>query len=231
MYHCPLDNFKAATLEEFDDYMNRIHEMNVFEGPLDGDDPEVTEVTPVFTDTTWHRLTSKLNHLLKYATEHRGLIPRVIRAINEKCKKEPLRALCKFGDERVLVEFFLEVMSRLNVRCTWIRSVKVATPPVKSLTVEFKYSDGAMPITTSHTDVRHIKHCRPNESVTMSFPVPRHFEWGELPPLDQHNVMVFLEDLQEDAPPVPVGSDDEESEGDQDVDAYAEEELEEGEEH
>ena len=54
VYHCPLDNFKAATLEEFDDHMNRIHEMNVFEGPLDGEDPEVTEVTPIFTDATWH---------------------------------------------------------------------------------------------------------------------------------------------------------------------------------
>lgn len=234
VYHCPLDMFKAATLEELDNHMKRCHEMNVFEGPLDGEDPEVTEVTPIFTDATWHKLTSKLDRLIKQGEEQRGLVPRVVRAINEECKKEPLRALCKFDDDRVLVEFFLEVMSRLNVRCTWIRSVKVATPPVKSLTVEFKYSDGAMPITTSHTDVRHIKHCRPNESVTVSFPVPYHFEWGELPPPDEHNVMVYLEDLQ-DAPPVV----DEESEGeevevevDQEVDAYAEEEIEEeGEEH
>ena len=217
VYHCPLDNFKAATLEEFDDHMNRIHEMNVFEGPLDGEDPEVTEVTPAFTNTTWRKLTSKLDHLIKNGEAQRGLVPRIIRDINDECKKEPLRALCKFDDERVLVEFFLEVMSRLNVRCTWIRSVNVATPPVKSLTVEFKYSDDAIPITTSHTDVRHIKHCRPNESITMSFPVPYHFEWGELPPPDEHNVMVFL------APVV-----DEESDDDQDVDAYAEEEAEEG---
>lgn len=49
----------------------------------------------------------------------------------------------------------------------------------------------------------------------MSFDVPRHFERGDLPPLDQHHVMVFLEPC-----------DRQEAEVDQDVDAYAESEEE-----
>ena len=49
----------------------------------------------------------------------------------------------------------------------------------------------------------------------MSFDVPRHLERGDLPPLDQHHVMVFLEPC-----------DRQEAEVDQDVDAYAESEEE-----
>lgn len=136
--------------------------LNVFEGRPE--DSEVTEVTPVFTNTTWGKLTSKLSHLIDNAEAQRvALGPQrvalgpIVR--DEKLAYEPLRALCKFDDERVLVEYFLEISYRLNARCTWIRSVKVATPPVKCLSMEFGYCDYA------HHNITH--RCQANQALSV----------------------------------------------------------------
>ena len=216
VYHCPLDDVKVATLEELDEHVTQAHGAHAFRGPLEGDDPEVADVTPMFTDATWRAL-----------AEPRDEEPR-----DEERPPPPLRALCQFDDERVLVEFRCSDADgrdstapaaprapSLHVQCTWVRSVRRAAPSSKSVSVQFRYSDYAVPVATERVDAKHVNRCRAGEPTALTFDVPFYFQSypSRVPAVGVHHVLVLLRSFPESQEEYDEEGEDEGEEDDEEV--------------